>query len=69
MGKAAKEPILELGKEKYNADFLRTVSEEDAMRIFGGGKKSNKNQIKNAWKQANGLSVRNHDAEDSEESK
>lgn len=67
MSKASKAAVIELGKEKYNANFLRTVSEEDAMRILSGGKKANKNQIKNAWKQANGKSVRNHDTEDKDE--
>ena len=50
-----KSPILEIGKVKFNADYLRSVSEEKAIKDYAHLEKS---KVVNAWKQANGLSVR-----------
>lgn len=49
--------VIELGKERYNADWLITITEEMAVRLIGG---KNTNQVRNAWKQANGKSIRNY---------
>ena len=51
---------IKLGGETYNAQWLRTVSEHDALRRLH---KHDQSQVRNAWKQANGLSVRNHSKE------
>lgn len=50
--------IIELGGNKYNGDYLRSVSEEVAIAVL----KSNFDipQIRNAWKQANGKTERNY---------
>jgi hypothetical protein len=53
----SKAKIIELAEERYNADWLRSVSEEQAVRALPMKKGS---QVRNAWKQANGLSVRNY---------
>lgn len=55
---AAKQKVIELGGVKYNGDWLRSVSEQKAVSTLRA--KHDVNQIKNAHKQANGLSVRNH---------
>ena len=49
--------VITLGKRKYNAVWLRTVSEQKAVQANRG---EDHNQVRNAWKQANGKSVRNH---------
>lgn len=51
--------VIKLGSNQYNAEWLRSVTEEQAVRRLRATKEPN--QIKNAWKQANGLSVRNYD--------
>lgn len=63
----AKDKVIELGKEKYNAEYLRSVSEEKAIKVlhFVAGKP--KSQVINAWKQANGKTVRKHKAKKEEE--
>lgn len=53
----AKDKVLELGKKKFNAEYLRSVSEEVAVKTFCNDKRD---QVVNAWKQANGKTVRNH---------
>lgn len=47
-----------LGKVNYNAEWLRSVTEQKALIILAS--KFEVNQIKNAWKQANGFSVPNY---------
>tara|TARA_R110001632_G_scaffold4295_7_gene18240 strand:+ start:5182 stop:5394 length:213 start_codon:yes stop_codon:yes gene_type:complete len=51
-----KSPI-SLGKKVYNREYLRSVSEEKAVKTFCNDKRD---QVVNAWKQANGKTVRNH---------
>lgn len=45
-----------LGTEKYNVAYLKSVTEERAIRTF---KHLDRNQVINAWKQANGKTVPN----------
>lgn len=56
MSKTAK--IIKLGDHKYDGEFLRSVPIDKAIAVLG--KYRDKDQIRNAWKQARGLSVRNH---------
>jgi len=49
--------VVILGEERYSGKFLRSVTEAQAIRIFA---KNDRNQVVNAWKQANGLSVPNY---------
>ncbi len=51
---------LKLGDNEYNCKWLRSVSEEQAVRTLP---MKEVGQVRNAWKQANGKSVRNHNAE------
>jgi len=51
----SKPKVIELGKERFSGDWLRSVTEEQAIKRLP---KHDKNQVINAWKQANGLSVR-----------
>jgi len=46
---------IQIGKVKFNAKYLRSVSEEKAIRDYSH---LEKNTVINAWKQANGFSVR-----------
>jgi len=46
---------IEIGKIKFNAEYLRIVSEEKAIKDYQHLEKS---KVVNAWKQANGLSIR-----------
>lgn len=51
---------LKLGDHSYKIAWLKSVSEKHAIEILNGiGRDIN--QVKNAWKRANGLSVRNED--------
>ena len=62
--KASEAPTITLGKNVYNAIWLRSVSEDKAIRTLTRGKKGKPiTQVRNAWKQANGKSVRNHESE------
>jgi hypothetical protein len=54
----AKSEIIELGGNKYSAVALRSVTEQ--MAVSALRHKYDPNQIRNAWKQANGKSIRNH---------
>lgn len=63
----SKEKAIELGKETYNADWLRGVSEEKAVKVLHFAAKKPKTQVINAWKQANGKTVRNHKKKKEEE--
>lgn len=56
--------VISLGGETYNAVWLRTVSEHEAIRAHHG---KDHNQVRNAWKQANGKSVRNYSLEEGKE--
>jgi hypothetical protein len=49
--------VLEIGKVKFNAEYLRSVSEHKAIKDYSHLERS---QVTNAWKQANGLTVRNN---------
>lgn len=48
---------IEIGKTRFNAEYLRSVSEKKAILDFAHLETS---KVVNAWKQANGLSVRNN---------
>lgn len=63
----AKSKTIILGENKYNADALRSVTEQQA--VLALKHKCEPNQIRNAWKQANGLSVRNYAKNEASESK
>ena len=52
--------VLYLADDRFNADWLKTVTENQAVLLLKGGHKVN--QIRNAWKQANGFSKPKYDA-------
>ena len=52
-----KDKVIEIGKINFNADYLRSVSEKKAVKDYAHLERS---KVINAWKQANGLSVRNN---------
>ncbi len=54
----ASKDIIELGSKKYNGKWLRSVSEQVAVTSLQH--KCDASQIRNAWKQANGKTVRNY---------
>lgn len=54
----AKSKVIELAGQKYDADWLRSVPLNKAINVLKNC--HDKNQVTNAWKQANGLSVRNY---------
>lgn len=49
--------VIEIGKVKFNAEYLRSVSEKKAVKDYSHLERS---KVVNAWKQANGLTVRNN---------
>ena len=51
---------IELGEHKYKISWLRNVTERQAVNILSKVGRD-VNQVKNAWKRANGFSVRNED--------
>lgn len=52
---------IKLGKNLYKISWLKSVSQAKAIQILTHPVKNKpRNQIVNAWKQANGLSVRNY---------
>ena len=63
----AKSNIIVLGGNKYNAEALKRVTEQLAVEALKH--KYEPNQIRNAWKQANGLSVRNYAKPEAEKPK
>lgn len=63
MAKTKKKNGVELGQIKYSVQFLKSVTEEKAIQSMPG---RDRNQVINAWKQANGLSVRNHEKENND---
>ena len=52
--------IIYLGDDRFNADWLKSVTENQAVQGLKAGHKEN--TIRNAWKQANGLSVPKYDS-------
>jgi len=52
--------IMYLGEDRFNADWLKSVTENQAVKDLQGGHKVG--QIRNAWKQANGFSVPKYDS-------
>ena len=52
--------VIYLGDDRFNADWLKSVTENQAVMHLKGGHRES--QIRNAWKQANGLSVPNYDS-------
>lgn len=52
--------VIYLGDDRFNADWLCSVTEQYAVLALKGGHKTG--QIRNAWKQANGLTVPNYDS-------
>lgn len=53
------EGYITLGKNEYKVDWLKSVNQKKAISVLLS-KKRNRNQIVNAWKQANGLTKRNY---------
>jgi hypothetical protein len=49
--------VIEIGKLRFNADYLRSVPEKKALSDYSHLERS---KVLNAWKQANGLTVRNN---------
>lgn len=49
-----------LGESRFNADWLKTVTENQAVQKLKEGHKVS--QIRNAWKQANGKSKPKYDS-------
>lgn len=54
----ASKSVIELGGRRYNADWLRSVPEAQAVIMLKNH--CDISQIRNAWKQANGKTVRNY---------
>lgn len=54
----ANKKVIVLSDVKYNGDWLRSVPQNKAVKSLVH--KFDRNQIVNAWKQANGKSVRNY---------
>lgn len=52
--------IIYLGEDRFSAKWLKTVSENQAVLLLKAGHPVN--QIKNAWKQANGFSKPKYDS-------
>jgi len=52
--------VIYLGEERFNADWLKTITENQAVMHLKGG--HNEGQIRNAWKQANGFSMPKYDS-------
>jgi len=50
--------VIELAGKKYSIAYLKSVTEEKAVKKLKSFCKES--QIRNAWKQANGKTVRNH---------
>lgn len=50
-----KAKVIEIGKIRFNAVYLRSVTEKKAISDYCHLERS---KVVNAWKQANGLSVR-----------
>lgn len=52
--------VIYLGEDRFNADWLKTVTENQAVQGLKAGHKEN--TIRNAWKQANGKSKPKYDS-------
>lgn len=53
----SKDKYLEIGKTKFNIKYLKSVTERKAIKDYHP---LDRDHVVNAWKQANGLSVRNN---------
>lgn len=51
---------LRIGKASFSIDVLRSVTEEEAIKMHNNHPILKKDDIVKAWKAANGLSVPNH---------
>lgn len=49
--------VIEIGGNKFNADYLKSIPEDTAVKAY---KHIERSKVVNAWKQANGKSVRNY---------
>lgn len=56
----AEDKYLKLGEVKYNLTFLKGCAESYAISVLVKGG-HDENQVRNAWKRANGLSVRKYE--------
>lgn len=52
--------VIYLGEDRFNADWLKSVTENQAVMHLKKGHKES--QIRNAWKQAHGLSQPKYDS-------
>ena len=50
---------IDLGDKGYNKIWLKSVSLAKALKVLSKKTGHEENQVRNAWKQARGLSVRN----------
>lgn len=64
MSNPTEDKVIVLGENKYNAVYLRRVSEKVAVRSMP---ENDRGQVVNAWKQANGKTVRNHSVDRAKE--
>jgi hypothetical protein len=53
--------VIYLGEDRFNTEWLKGVTENQAVKMLSG---HSKNQVRNAWKQANGFSVPKYDSEE-----
>ena len=53
----SKSKYLEVGKTKFNREYLKSVTQRKAIKDYHP---LDRDHVVNAWKQANGLSVRNN---------
>ena len=59
--KAETEGYITLGKNQYKISWLKSVSQDVAVKVLTHPKQGkSRNQVVNAWKQANEKSVRNY---------
>ena len=52
--------VIYLGEDRFNSIWLKSVTENQAVMTLKAG--HNEGQIRNAWKQANGLSKPKYDS-------
>ena len=62
----AKKIVIELGGQRFNIAWLQSVTEDRAVEALKGSVED-PNRTRNAWKQANGVSVRNYTKTDEAE--
>lgn len=63
----AKEKVITLGEDRFNADWLRSVTEQEAIKKLTPNHP--KSRVINAHKQANGKTVRNYKKSDDDAEK